>query len=418
MTEALFFISKSCLEGNMVKRALNNNIWQFCFFLAILISPVFAQSQSTLRDLNAAHIYDSKAEISLVYKLEMTIDSLIIHTRLTKHQEKSLISDYEFSFYPVNSYNEKLANTLTSNEVDSSYLGKKEKEHFITFRLPRIKGRNLIAVKIISRFSGFKHYYDIPLANNVPITIQTDTGSPIINSWLNPGRYLIHNKDEVFGFYYTHEFPTAKPPMVTSRNRVSKQMNVDSTFTVRKDEIFVIKNKGLYLLQTDTTSSTALSFRLEDKYFPKAAKLDQLVDPLIYITTKDERKSLETARENKTEFDQFWINLTRSSDRAKGIIKKYYDRVEEANQLFTTYKPGWKTDKGMIYIIFGTPDQVIKEYKEETWVYLRNQDSRRTEFKFVKASSIFSNNHYALIRDKKYADVWFKGITRIRQGRF
>ena len=33
--------------------------------------------------------------------------------------------------------------------------------------------------------------------------------------------------------------------------------------------------------------------------------------------------------------------------------------------LFTSYKQGWKTDKGMIYIIFGAPDEVLKDGERE-----------------------------------------------------
>ncbi|MEL7006518.1 MAG: GWxTD domain-containing protein, partial [Bacteroidota bacterium] len=129
-------------------------------------------------------------------------------------------------------------------------------------------------------------------------------------------------------------------------------------------------------------------------------------------------KSLMAAKESKAAFDDFWLDLTRSSERARDIIKNYYDRVEEANRLFTTYKPGWKTDRGMIYITFGPPGKVIKSNNEETWIYLSTRDLKKIEFKFVKASSIFSNSHYALVRDKKYADAWYKAIRLIRQGRF
>lgn len=418
MNEALFFISKSCQGGGIERPSLKQLFLKIPLLILFLSISSLTDAQISIGDFNIAHAYDPQAEISLAHNLEMTPDSLTFHAQLTKHQDKSFIDDYTFSFYLVNSYGEKLDNPVATNEIDSIYLGKKDDDYFLTFRIPRRPGQNLLVVKVLSKFTGYQHYYDIPLATRVPITIHTDTGAPIITSWLNPGRFKIHNENSVFGFYYRHEFPAALPPMVTKDGPVSKNIEVDSTFRVENEETFVIKNTGLYLLQTDTTSSSALSFRLEDRYFPKSAKLDQLVDPLIYITTKEEKRALENAKDSKAKFDQFWLDLTRSSERAKDIIKNYYDRVEEANRLFTSYKPGWKTDRGMIYIIFGPPSQVFKTNNEEAWVYLSTKELRKIEFQFVKANSIFSNSHYALVRDKKYADSWFKAISRIRQGRF
>ena len=42
-----------------------------------------------------------------------------------------------------------------------------------------------------------------------------------------------------------------------------------------------------------------------------------------------------------------------------GFQEGYYRRVRFANEEFTQYKDGWKTDRGMIYILFGPPNQVF-----------------------------------------------------------
>jgi hypothetical protein len=39
-------------------------------------------------------------------------------------------------------------------------------------------------------------------------------------------------------------------------------------------------------------------------------------------------------------------------------MEEYYRRVAFANRSFTTFRDGWKTDRGMVYIILGPPDEI------------------------------------------------------------
>ena len=42
------------------------------------------------------------------------------------------------------------------------------------------------------------------------------------------------------------------------------------------------------------------------------------------------------------------------------LMEEYYERVWFANENFDTWAPGWETDMGMIYILFGPPDDIQK----------------------------------------------------------
>lgn len=61
-----------------------------------------------------------------------------------------------------------------------------------------------------------------------------------------------------------------------------------------------------------------------------------------------------------------------------GFRERYYRRVRYANKEFTQYKDGWKTDRGMIYILFGAPNQVFysdfvsDDINSQQWVYFNN----------------------------------------------
>ncbi|MFW6232503.1 MAG: GWxTD domain-containing protein, partial [Bacteroidota bacterium] len=75
---------------------------------------------------------------------------------------------------------------------------------------------------------------------------------------------------------------------------------------------------------------------------------------------------------------------------------EYYTRIETADKNFTSYTEGWRTDKGMVYVIYGTPHN-IERYQGygtqkiyEKWIYLNNR-----EFVFEDSSG-FGN--FRLIR--------------------
>ena len=172
--------------------------------------------------------------------------------------------------------------------------------------------------------------------------------------------------------------------------------------------------RGLYLIQSDTNSTQGLSVRAEDDY-PKFTKVPSLAGPLIYICTKQENDRLVLAKNDKRAFDRVILGITQDTERAKKLIRNYFRRVEHANELFTSYKEGWKTDRGMIYIIFGPPEQVYKFNDREVWTYKTSFD---VTFNFTKSSSVFDPDNYVLIRNKKYQQLWYEVIDLWRDARF
>src|SRR5690606_17413470 len=152
-------------------------------------------------------------------------------------------------------------------------------------------------------------------------------------------------------------------------------------------------SKGLYLVQTDTNSTKGYAFRVEEDY-PRLAKIESLADPLIYICTKQEFDRIKAAKGDKKAFDRVILSITRDAERAKTFMRSYFRRVELANTFFTSYKEGWKTDRGMIYIIFGLPDQIYRFTDREVWTYKNNQ--YKASFDFVKSSTLFDPENYVL----------------------
>jgi GWxTD domain-containing protein len=81
-----------------------------------------------------------------------------------------------------------------------------------------------------------------------------------------------------------------------------------------------------------------------------------------YIITDDERKafkSLSNDEEREAFIETFWQRRNPDPDSNDNEFREeHYRRIAYANEHFAAGKPGWKTDRGHIYIAFGKPDSI------------------------------------------------------------
>jgi GWxTD domain-containing protein len=81
-----------------------------------------------------------------------------------------------------------------------------------------------------------------------------------------------------------------------------------------------------------------------------------------WIITDEERKtfdSLKSDDEREQFIEQFWLRRDPDPDTDVNEYREdYYQRIAYANEHFTSGIPGWKTDRGRIYIMFGKADQI------------------------------------------------------------
>jgi len=79
-----------------------------------------------------------------------------------------------------------------------------------------------------------------------------------------------------------------------------------------------------------------------------------------YIITDEERKAfkaLSNDEERDAFIEQFWLRRNPNPDSPENEFREeHYRRIAYANDTFAAGKPGWKTDRGHIYIAFGPPD--------------------------------------------------------------
>ncbi len=229
-------------------------------------------------------------------------------------------------------------------------------------------------------------------------------------------------KEELIVRYYRQDFKTALPPMSTkSVEPLAKVIPSDSSFTIKANTPIRFSKTGLYLVQKDTTAYYGLSMFVSDLKYPKLSLLKDVVEPLVYITTPDEINQLrkhETFLDTKKEFDKMWLRwLSGNINTAKQTIRVYFQRVKLANQYFTTHKEGWKTDMGMIFIIYGRPSRVIRNNDKELWIYTQSASFSEMNFTFLRRPNQFSDNDFMLVRYPDYEAVWYPMIEQWRQGK-
>jgi GWxTD domain-containing protein len=87
-----------------------------------------------------------------------------------------------------------------------------------------------------------------------------------------------------------------------------------------------------------------------------------LNEDVLYIITPEERaafKKLQTDEEREQFIEQFWLRRDPDPDTPENEYRdEYYRRIAYANEHFASGIPGWKTDRGRIYITFGPPDEI------------------------------------------------------------
>jgi GWxTD domain-containing protein len=87
-----------------------------------------------------------------------------------------------------------------------------------------------------------------------------------------------------------------------------------------------------------------------------------LNEDVTYIITDEERKAwkrLSTDDERENFIEAFWLRRDPTPDTEENEYKEeHYRRIAYANERFASGIPGWKTDRGRIYIVYGPPDEI------------------------------------------------------------
>jgi len=89
--------------------------------------------------------------------------------------------------------------------------------------------------------------------------------------------------------------------------------------------------------------------------------IDLGIKQMRYLLKGDKRKMFKG--KNKTEREELFYQFWKSKDptpntEVNELMEEYYSRVAYSNENFNSWGQGWETDMGMVYILFGSPDEV------------------------------------------------------------
>lgn len=224
--------------------------------------------------------------------------------------------------------------------------------------------------------------------------------------------------ERLFVRYYFRDFPLALPPFI-EEPRQHFDYRPDSNFIIGlqdgRTELLNLPAQGFYHFQIDTNERSGFTVFRFSEGFPEVSTPQQLLQPLRYITTQKEFDALEQADDLKLAVDNYWLRIAGNPLRARAMIQKYYGRVVDANNFFSSYLEGWKTDRGLIYIVYGPPGVVYRGEDIEEWIYGEKGNANSMRFRFVKVQNPFTENDYSLIKSPSYKEKWYNIVNSWRR---
>ena len=352
--------------------------------------------------VNLAWQYDLGFEVQMSHRVVQDEEGIQIFIRVSSDS----LSSWQYNFFVQRGYEAEEDRALISYQIDT--LRDSKKEVFLKMKIGR-PTEGLMFVEFHKSESSY--YYDINLkVGNLSFSSiypVDKSGFPILENYINRSGYSWKGSESFIAMEYSEAFPPADPPMAEMKP-LAPRVDLDSSF-VFKDSVSFEENH-FYTVRKDSLATVGLTILRVPAYFPKYRQLGELLDAMLYLTSEQEKKSIIKSSNPKKSFDSFWMNTYSTKSRARNAIRAYYNRVEKSNLIFTNFKSGWKTDRGMIYIIFGVPDEVYRTTNSEEWYY-DNGDA----FEFTIISSFFAPKTYSLRRNNGLEQLWYSQIAAIRQ---
>ncbi|MBN2683083.1 MAG: GWxTD domain-containing protein [Bacteroidales bacterium] len=282
----------------------------------------------------------------------------------------------------------------------------------------RIDMKDVIRNKFHSDFIGISKKSVHSEQNFLPVR---NDKTPIFNNFVtSKDSIFLENtrikQQKYFVSFYEIDFNPALPPFSITPYK-STILELDSIWEITNNKPFIFPKYGMYHIQSDTSVNEGITFFNWGESFPEFTSPSSMLAPLRYLNSNKEFNKYEEFGNKKMAVDEFWLKAAGNPDRAREIIKVFYNRAIYANMYFSSFTEGWKTDRGMIYIIFGSPKRIYKTKDSEKWIYGDNPDLLSITFTFTQLENNYSSNDYILIRKEVYKTSWYQAVDTWRNGR-
>ncbi|MCR9154739.1 MAG: GWxTD domain-containing protein [Bacteroidetes bacterium] len=296
-------------------------------------------------------------------------------------------------------------------------------------KMPNDLPQVLLYIKVSDRNRGSSQANFIKIDNSSYnassyFLLKDSTGRQLFKNHIPPGlafqvEHSLLPNSKLYVSHYRRDFPFALPPYSTKEEEAF-DIDPDTTFLVPAGENIKLSEPGFYHFRLDTSQWKGFSIASYYPSFPLVGDHVKMAEPLRYLTTQKEYEEMKALMDKPEELkkwiDDFWIRRGGSSERARNLVANYYQRVEAANRNFSSYLEGWKTDRGIVYIIYGPPNAVYRSSSGEAWVYGNESSALSYYFNFIHLENPFTDNDYSLDRSSEYRYGWGQAVEAWRRG--
>ena len=248
---------------------------------------------------------------------------------------------------------------------------------------------------IVKDFSGDISISDILLINKLTLTEGSNKILPNISRNVNVGKDGIPMFFEVYSKYPQNvdiEFQIKdNEEKVVYKDNLDKFLDSGRTQIIDTIKIDTTKNisigLGKYILNVTVSDSTKKNSVSTNKVFisrwvgvPSIINdLDKAISQLMYIASPSQLSYIKQASDQKEKISrylEFWKKKDPTPNTEENeIFNEYYRRVAYANANFSQYVEGWRSDRGMVFILLGSPNNVdrhpfdLESKPYEVWYY-------------------------------------------------
>jgi GWxTD domain-containing protein len=213
----------------------------------------------------------------------------------------------------------------------------------------------------------------------------------------NVSRNVSENKKEINIFFEIYSDSSTNSNIeyiVTNKdNKILYESSGKQLINKDKTQVFytisdsTLLNLGNYILTVrlkdnneKTLASTSKAFYSRWAGLPATVdNIDEAIDQLIYIANPNEIEYMRNGKDEEEKTKRF-IEYWKTKDPSPGneeneVFQEYFGRVNFANEQFSHYSEGWQSDRGMVFIILGPPNNIDRhpfEYDAkpyEIWEY-------------------------------------------------
>lgn len=405
----------------MRKLIISLKIALLLIFSISSINAQYKKPKTDLFNLDVLNFYSSEGTRSRV-DIYIEIPLKNIEFKKSKTLKNTFVSSFDLNIDVKDASGNIIYNNVSKDEVTTQEIGQEFLMHnsqILTRNIFLPPGNFEIIVSMLenstkkrteqSRKITVNDFYSPPLSiSNVMVVskLTSTDGRKVITPDVSRN---ISDVDTFYLFYYIYN---NNPGEVIAINCLIKDADNKEVFnineTLDQTSVYTFQNQIFMAFPTNNlsfgnysveiTAASNSSNAAAQSYFQNISydfplplnQIDVLIDQLQYIAKSDEIsyiKKGKTLAEKQKRFLEFWKKKDPSPNTKRNeTMQEYYKRIAEADKRFSTvYTPGWKTDMGMVFIIFGEPNNIdrhpydMDQKPYEIWQYY--QDNK--EFIFV-----------------------------------